>query len=234
MPAGLCKSETSEPLINGVPPKVRIGGIASTEALDHKGDVIFNKVLDLSYLLSGQGFFNWNHQKSPDAFIGGIDPDKLTRSPFYVEGPLFMDMPVAQDCYRLMRSMEVHGKQMGLSVEGGMLRDKKGAIVYAKIVNVTVDPNPVNTDSLATLMKSWTLETADPDRLESLEKALSVGYSTDSTTSTSGGPIRKESMIKTVTIEEAVNILVDRCPFISKDTAANLLRRRESIRRRKP
>lgn len=222
--AKLCALEKSQKTSDlEFPSEVRLGGIGSTESKDAQGETLLDKILDISYILSGQGFFNWDHGKDPSDFIGAIDPSKVTRRPFYVEGPLFMDMPKAQACYRLIKAMEPHGRRIGLSVDGGLLRDKHGNIIYAKVVNVSVAPNPVNTGSLAALVKSWSTQVAP---VEVLQKTMEAGHATAAEMKVDGGALRMESLEgQVIPIEEAVKRLIARCPYLSESTALALLKK---------
>ena len=67
MPIQLIKSQS------GSEEQVRIGGVAATEAEDLEGETLLMKGMDISYLKSGKGVFNWNHGNKPGDIVGRID-----------------------------------------------------------------------------------------------------------------------------------------------------------------
>ena len=164
----------------------RIGGYASTSAEDRQGDEIVQKGLDISDFVN-HGWFNFDHQG--DIILGY--PDKkacaVTKKGFYVEGTLLKGISQAKNIWDTALALKKSGsdRRLGFSVEGKILeRNKAGQIIKAKVYNVAITPNPVNTEcTWDALVKSFA------SNINGLDKALEAGHG-----DASGSPIIPESL----------------------------------------
>lgn len=179
---------------------VRVGGVAATEAVDYEGEVLLMKGMDISYLESGKGVFNWNHKDGPGDILGRIDVAKKDNTELYVEGYLYKGVEKAIQCHDLMKAMDSTpnpADQMGFSVEGKILQRSNGRIQKSWINSVAITHEPVNHTTTAGLLKSLGgKEVCFGDDGEpcacKIDKALSAGH--DVSPKTGGGALRRESL----------------------------------------
>lgn len=164
----------------------RIGGYASTSSEDRQGDEIVQKGLDYDDFVN-YGWFNFDHHN--DQILGYPDKDKckIDSRGFYVEGTLLKGVEIAKNMWETALALQKSGanRKLGFSVEGKVLqRNALGKIVKAKIYNVAITPNPVNTScTWDALVKSFTTNKDD------IEKALEAGHG-----DTDGSAIIPESL----------------------------------------
>lgn len=165
-----------------------IRGYASTPDQDRQGENLVQEGLDISDFVN-HGYFNFDHDNS---IILGY-PTKNTgidEKGFYVEGKLLKGVPVAERMWKLAVALKKNGapRQLGFSVEGKVLEREGNRITKAKIYNVAITPNPVNTNATwEAVVKSFTHE---------IEKSLEAGYGTSPETQSGGGAMRTESIDK--------------------------------------
>ena len=200
MPADVTikKSEDTDDLT-----EMRIAGFASTSHPDRQDDIILQKGLDISDFLN-YGFLNYDHDNSK--IVGYPDKEKtgLRPSGFWVEGILLPGIPLAKSIWDTAVSLKKSGadRKMGFSIEGKTLdRDAQGRITRAKVYNVAVTSNPVNTTcTWDALVKSFS---TDLDSVTSTEvtKAMEAGYSTNI------GEVNNGASLKTESLESAFRIL---------------------------
>lgn len=151
----------------------RIGGYASTSSEDRQGDEIVQKGLDYNDFVN-YGWFNFDHHN--DQILGYPDKDKckIDSHGFYVEGTLLKGVETAKNMWETALALQKSGanRKLGFSVEGKVLqRNAFGKIVKAKIYNVAITPNPVNTScTWDALVKSFTTDKDD------IDKALEAGH----------------------------------------------------------
>ena len=151
----------------------RIGGYASTSSEDRQGDEIVQKGLDYDDFVN-YGWFNFDHHN--DQILGYPDKDKckIDSHGFYVEGTLLKGVEIAKNMWETALALQKSGanRKLGFSVEGKVLqRNALGKIVKAKIYNVAITPNPVNTScTWDALVKSFTTNKDD------IDKALEAGH----------------------------------------------------------
>ena len=161
-PFDIIKSDPSE--------EWRIGGYASTSSEDREGDEIVQKGLDISDFIN-YGWLNFDHQK--DIIVGYPDKNacRIDSKGFYVEGTLLKAIPQAKNMWDTALALQKSGsgRRLGFSVEGKVLkRNDYGKILKAKIYNVAVTPNPVNTDcTWEALVKSFASD---------VDKSLEAGH----------------------------------------------------------
>jgi hypothetical protein len=164
-----------------------IEGLASTPAEDQQGEIVLVKGLDLTYLDSGKGTFNWNHfgDKDPSSVIGLITQHSRTPDgELYVKGRLLKALPKAQAAYNLMKALSAEGesRRMGMSIEGKVLHRQNKVIYKAWVKAVALTMDPVNQDTYVSFAKSFAgaeyvpqdespLAALDPF---TLERALSI------------------------------------------------------------
>lgn len=164
----------------------RIGGYASTANEDRQGDEIIQRGLDISDFVN-YGWLNYDHNS--DIILGYPDKAKceVNKRGFYVEGTLLKGISQSKNIWETAIALQKSGsdRRLGFSVEGKILkRNDAGQIVKAKVYNVAVTPNPVNTDcTWSALVKSFTTN------MEDLTKALEAGHG-----NASGSPVIPESL----------------------------------------
>jgi hypothetical protein len=150
MPAELSKGEDGE---------WKVSGLASTGSVDRQGEIIVPAGIDATPIASGKGFFNFDHDNSPEATIGLLDGYRKSDKGMFVSGRLFKNHKKAQAVYEIMSSLGKSDKgRVGMSVEGKVLeRDpfNKNIIKRCVVKNVAITMNPVNQDTYADIMKSF-------------------------------------------------------------------------------
>lgn len=195
IPAEITKSKDGE---------WRVAGVASTSSVDRQGEVIVPEGIDATPIAKGKGFFNWDHDNSPENTVGVLDKYKKTPAGMFVEGRLFKNHTRAKAVYEIMSSLNKGDVgRVGMSVEGKVLeRDPNNPSIIKRclIKNVALTMNPVNQDTFADIVKSMSGEgevefdsTGKPEQTETpvqkseeptipvsqvmalIEKALSVG-----------------------------------------------------------
>jgi hypothetical protein len=153
-------------------------GIASSNLRDEEGDVITADQLDVSYLNSRKGFFNWEHGRDVEDILGHINNAIVIKTPadrmrlahvtgmtipesatLYLEGE-FGETPKAKAAIELLKA---GNQSLGLSVDGSLLRDKEtGKPVRAFVRGVALTAAPTNTATYVELKKSF--KRLNPDR----------------------------------------------------------------------
>lgn len=136
----------------------RVAGLASTSSVDRQGEVIIPEGIDATPIAKGKGFFNFDHDNSPENTIGTLDGYKKTSNGMYVEGRLFKNHSRAKAVYEIMSSLSKGDRgRVGMSVEGKVIeRDKNNPSIIKRclIKNVALTLNPVNQDTYADIIKS--------------------------------------------------------------------------------
>lgn len=141
--------------VKGKEDERRIGGVAATESPDIEGDTLLMKGLDVSYLESGRAVFNWNHGKDPGDVVGEVDTVEKRNKELFVAGSLYKGIKKADEIYTLAKALETQSsRRLGFSVEGKIQERDNGKIVKAWVKAIAITHEPVNQDTLATLMKS--------------------------------------------------------------------------------
>lgn len=200
IPAELTKGEDGE---------WKVAGLASTASVDRQGEVIIPEGIDATPIAKGKGFFNWDHDNSPENTVGVLDSYKKSSNGMYVEGRLFKNHSRAKAIYEIMSSLKKGDKgRVGMSVEGKVVeRDPNNPAIIKRCIikNVALTMNPVNQDTFADIVKSMTGEAAvefeseaKEDPQNDVEKALGVGAGNSVAPSerTGGDAISMESMDK--------------------------------------
>lgn len=147
--------------------RMRIGGIASTEALDADGERLVQEGLDFKPFLE-RGWFNDNHGKGSLDVVGYPTGARLVKQGealpngqkskkrgWWVEGYL-LNTEKGRKLWQLAQALEETPRKLGFSVEGSVVQraaaDKVGK---AKIKHVAVTHCPKNHESeLYTLSKA--------------------------------------------------------------------------------
>lgn len=180
-----------------------IKGYASTETEDRQGESLVQKGLDISDFVNF-GYFNFDHDNS---IIVGYPHKELCRvddNGFWVEGELLKGIPEADRMWNLAIALKKSRapRRVGFSIEGKVLERDGSKIVKAKIFNVAVTANPVNTTcSWEAVVKSFNADTAhkrETPTVDSLEKALEAGHEVNPTELEGGETFRKESLDKDI------------------------------------
>lgn len=192
----------------------RIAGYASTSSEDRQGDEIIQKGLDYSDFVN-YGWFNYDHDNAKILGYPDKSKCKVDSKGFYVEGTLLKDVSIAKSMWETAVALKKSGsdRRLGFSVEGKVLkRNDLGQIVKAKIYNVAITANPVNTTcSWEALVKSFT---NDPKELEKAE-ALEAGHG-----DSNGSPLVRESLdsaFKTLSYAVGDDEESKKCMAILKD-----------------
>lgn len=149
IPAEITKSKDGE---------WKVAGLASTSSVDRQGEIIIPEGIDATPIAKGKGFFNWDHDNSPENTVGVLDSYKKGSGGMYVEGRLFKNHTRAKAIYEIMSSLNKgDAGRVGMSVEGKVIaRDPKNPSIITKCVikNVALTMNPVNQDTFADIVKS--------------------------------------------------------------------------------
>lgn len=166
-----------------------IKGYASTETQDRQGETLIQKGLDISDFLN-HGWFNYDHDNS---IIMGF-PHAACRvddQGFYVEGELLKGIPEAERMWTLAIALKKSNapRKLGFSIEGKVVQRDGNRIVKAKVYNVAITANPVNTTcSWEAVVKSFS------GIGEDITKALETSYETNPLEMEGGDVFRKESL----------------------------------------
>lgn len=155
IPAEISKSKDGE---------WRVAGLASTSSVDRQGEIIMPEGIDATPIAKGKGFFNWDHDNSPENTVGVLDTYKKGSGGMYVEGRLFKNHTRAKAIYEIMSSLHKGDTgRVGMSVEGKVIeRDPNNPSIIRRclIKNVALTMNPVNQDTFADIVKSMAGEAA--------------------------------------------------------------------------
>lgn len=122
-----------------------IRGYASTSAEDRQGESLIQKGLDISDFVN-HGYFNYDHDNS--IILGyPLRGCKVDSHGMWVEGELLKGIPEADKIWDLAIALKKSNapRKLGFSVEGKVLERSGNQVVKAKIYNVAITPNPVNT-----------------------------------------------------------------------------------------
>jgi hypothetical protein len=138
----------------------KVAGLASTSSVDRQGEIIVPSGIDATPIAKGHGFFNFDHDNSPESTIGALDGYTKTPTGLYVSGRLFKNHARAKAVYEIMSSLNKGDKgRVGMSVEGKVIeRDPKNPTIIKRclIKNVALTFSPVNQDTYADIVKSMT------------------------------------------------------------------------------
>ncbi len=136
----------------------RVAGLASTSSVDRQGEIIVPEGIDATPISKGKGFFNWDHDNSPENTVGVLDSYKKSSAGMYVEGRLFKNHTRAKAVYEIMSSLNKGDVgRVGMSVEGKVIeRDANNPAIIKRclIKNVALTMSPVNQDTFADIVKS--------------------------------------------------------------------------------
>lgn len=136
----------------------RVAGLASTSSIDRQGEVIVPEGIDATPIGKGKGFFNWDHDNSPENTVGVLDSYKKSSNGMYVTGRLFKNHQRAKAVYEIMSSLNKGDVgRVGMSVEGKVIeRDPTNPAIIKRCIikNVALTMNPVNQDTFADIVKS--------------------------------------------------------------------------------
>lgn len=166
-----------------------IRGYASTPDSDRQGENLVQSGLDISDFLK-HGYFNFDHDNT---HILGYPTEntRIDEHGFYVEGKLLKGVPIAERLWNVAIALQKSNapRRLGFSVEGKVLERVGNRITKAKIYNVAITPNPVNTHATwEAVVKSFN------ESSKELEKALEAGYAVNPSSQSNGGAMRKESL----------------------------------------
>lgn len=163
-------------------------GYASTEDPDRQGELLVQKGLDISDFIN-HGYFNYDHDSS--IILGYPLPTcRVDDKGFYVEGELLKGIPESEAIWKLAKALHKSNapRRVGFSVEGKVLEREGPRITKAKIYNVAITTNPVNTNC------TWDVLVKSFEGKARIEKALGAGYETNPTEMEGGEVFRTESL----------------------------------------
>jgi len=168
-----------------------IRGYASTSAEDRQGERLVQKGLDISDFVN-HGYFNYDHDNSIILGYPIKDKCRIDNNGFWVEGELFKGVPESDRIWNLALAIKKSNapRRVGFSVEGKVLERDGSRILKAKIYNVAITTNPVNTTC------SWEAVVKSFSGIENLGKSLEAGYEVDPTEMEGGSVFRKEDLEK--------------------------------------
>lgn len=136
----------------------KVAGLASTSKVDKQGEIIKQEGIDTTPIAQGKGFFNFDHDNSPENTVGVLDGYQKSSNGLYVTGRLFKNHSRAKALYEIMTSLHKTDQgRVGMSVEGKVLeRDATNPSIIKRCIikNVALTLNPVNQDTFADLVKS--------------------------------------------------------------------------------
>lgn len=169
-----------------------IRGYASTSDQDRQGESLLQKGLDITDFVN-HGYFNYDHDNS--IILGyPFSTCRVDNHGMWVEGEILKGIPAADRVWELATALKKceAPRKLGFSVEGKVLqRGEGGRILKAKIFNVAITTNPVNTNcTWEAVVKSFSGEHS----LGVVEKALESGYETNPENMEGGSVFRKESL----------------------------------------
>jgi len=168
-----------------------IRGYASTEAEDRQGETLVQKGLDISDFVN-HGWFNYDHDNS--IILGYPHPTcRIDDHGFWVEGELLKGIPMADKLWELAKALKKSNapRKLGFSVEGKVTERDGMRIKKAKIYNVAITANPVNTTcSWEAVVKSFN----GSSQIQTINKALEAGYETNPLEKEGGEVLISESL----------------------------------------
>lgn len=173
-----------------------IRGYASTEHEDRQNESLVQKGLDISDFLN-HGFFNYDHNNK--IIVGyPFQSCRVDEKGLWVEGELLKGIDEADRMWDLAIALKKSNapRQVGFSVEGKVLKREGNKIVKAKIYNIAVTPNPVNTNcTWEAVVKSFSgIDTAETENI--VDKSLAAGYEINPEKMEGGATFRRESLEK--------------------------------------
>jgi len=134
-----------------------VSGVASTNEKDWQNEVLPPNKFDVSYLMES-GFLNWDHQvkNTPSAIIGEPIKAEVKDNKLFVKGKLYSESKLAREVYDLGLTLEKSNanRKLGWSIEGSRHFDENGILLKAKINNVAITHNPVNTSTFVDIVKA--------------------------------------------------------------------------------
>lgn len=165
-----------------------IRGYASTADDDRQGESLVQKGLDIGDFVN-HGYFNYDHDNS--IILGYPLPTcRVDDHGLWVEGELLKGIPQADRIWELALALQKSKapRKVGFSVEGKVLERQGKTVTKAKIYNVAITTNPVNTNC------TWDAIVKSFNGMDAIDKSLSAGYETVPEDMEGGSVFRKESL----------------------------------------
>lgn len=170
-----------------------IQGYASTSDSDRQGECLVQKGLDIGDFVN-HGYFNYDHDNS--IILGYPLPTcRVDDHGLWVEGELLKGIPQADRIWDLALALKKSKapRRVGFSVEGKVLERKGNKVVKAKIYNVAITTNPVNTSC------TWDAIVKSFNGSQNISKSLDAGYQMVPEEMEGGSVFRKESIADDLT-----------------------------------
>lgn len=172
-----------------------IRGYASTEAEDRQNESLVQKGLDISDFIN-YGFFNYDHNNK--IIVGyPFESCAVDSKGLWVEGELLKGIEEADRMWDLALALKKSKapRQVGFSIEGKILKREGNKITKAKIYNIAVTTNPVNTNcTWEAVVKSFSDNDILTDKPGNVDKALEAGYEINPEQMEGGSTFRRESL----------------------------------------
>lgn len=164
-----------------------IRGYASTADSDRQGEALVQKGLDIGDFVN-HGYFNYDHDNS--IILGYPLPTcRVDDRGLWVEGELLKGIPQADRIWELAKALKKSNapRKIGFSVEGKVLERTGNKVTKARIYNVAITTNPVNTNcTWDAVVKSF--------NAPNVTKSLNAGYEMVPEDMEGGSVFRKESI----------------------------------------
>lgn len=125
-----------------------IGGFCSTESLDRQAESVCAKGLNFDEFVN-YGWFNDNHRQETGAQVGNPHMAKLVKGRrWYTKGELYKGYEPSDRIWNLAQALRKSSsrRRLGFSIEGKVQERDRHKIVKAKVRNVAITAQPVNTD----------------------------------------------------------------------------------------
>lgn len=153
---------------------MRLTGVASTMDEDTDKEILDPNGFDCSYFMKA-GFLNWNHNHSPENYIGEPVSVEIKDNKFYVTAELYNWSPLAKSVYTLAQNLQKSksSRRLGFSIEGKALeRDELNPnyVKKAAITGLALTMTPKNNRTFVDIIKGM----LDPE-----EKEIALDYDID-------------------------------------------------------
>ncbi len=177
-----------------------VWGCISNENLDEQGERLIQKALDWSYF-DKSGIIKYEHTKNQPSNVIGFPHSRVTKGKStFMKGALLPQKKMADEVWELIKSIEEYNRlypknqrSLQWSIEGGYMDGREdgtfgGEVRKAKVINVVITPNAINTTTFLDTMKT--------DHAEFAKSLAATPVSTDLGKKTGGDAIIKDEIDK--------------------------------------
>jgi len=136
---------------------MKVRGVASTVDEDTDGDILIPDGFNLDYFLKA-GFINYNHNHSPEGYIGEPVKAYIENNQLIIEGELYPWSPLAKSVYDMADNLKKSKstRRMAWSIEGKAIeRDliNNKIVKKANITGVAITLTPKNGATFLDIIK---------------------------------------------------------------------------------